>query len=203
METLTDPQQELYDWLVGYTREHQQSPSIRQMMKAMGLKSPAPIQSRLEHLRSKGYIEWTEGKAHSIQLIQQANPNLIPILGTIAAGGLVETPQDAEMEYFDASAIISQSNYFILRIAGDSMIQASLTDGDLVILKQTSNSTQLKNGTIIAAKVEGMITLKHFYREGNVVILQTANSNYQPIQVLADQVEVLGILVGVWRNYEH
>ena len=68
MERLTEAQQELYDWLIGYIRSHQHSPSIRQMMQAMSLKSPAPIQSRLEHLRTKGYIEWSEGKARTIRL---------------------------------------------------------------------------------------------------------------------------------------
>jgi repressor LexA len=82
METLTDPQQELYDWLVGYIREYQHSPSIRQMMKAMGLKSPAPVQSRLEHLRTKGYIDWNEGKARTIRLTQASSPG-VPILGAI------------------------------------------------------------------------------------------------------------------------
>lgn len=68
MESLTPAQQELYDWLVEYIRANQHSPSIRQMMKAMNLKSPAPIQSRLEHLKNKGYIEWTEGKARTIRV---------------------------------------------------------------------------------------------------------------------------------------
>jgi repressor LexA len=63
---LTKAQQQLYDWLVEYIREHQHAPSIRQMMQAMELKSPAPIQSRLEHLRNKGFIEWNEGKARTI-----------------------------------------------------------------------------------------------------------------------------------------
>ena len=203
METLTDAQQELYDWLVGYIREYQQSPSIRQMMKAMGLKSPAPIQSRLEHLRAKGYIEWTEGKARSMHLVQRSNPNLIPILGTIAAGGLVETLQDAEVEHFDASAISCKPNYFVLRIAGDSMIGASIEHGDIVILKPVSDPKQLRNGTIVAVRVEGRTTLKHFYREGSMVTLQPTNLNYEAIQVPAHQIDVLGVLAGVWRDYEH
>ena len=69
MEKLTDAQNELYEWLMGYIKSHQHSPSIRQMMQAMNLKSPAPIQSRLEHLRNKGYIEWSEGKARTIRII--------------------------------------------------------------------------------------------------------------------------------------
>ena len=72
MESLTTAQQELYDWLVRYIRDNRHSPSIRQMMTAMKLKSPAPIQSRLEHLRNKGYIDWTEGKARTIRILQES-----------------------------------------------------------------------------------------------------------------------------------
>lgn len=69
MENLTPAQQELYDWLVEYVAINQQAPSIRQMMKAMNLRSPAPIQSRLERLRNKGYVDWTNGKAHTIKIL--------------------------------------------------------------------------------------------------------------------------------------
>ena len=69
---LTKAQKELYDWLVDYVRENQHAPSIRQMMQAMDLKSPAPIQSRLEHLRNKGFIEWAEGKARTIKILKYA-----------------------------------------------------------------------------------------------------------------------------------
>jgi repressor LexA len=86
---LTKVQQELYDWLVEYIRENQHAPSIRQMMMAMNLKSPAPIQSRLEHLRNKGFIQWAEGQARTIQILKSST-NGIPVYGAIAAGGLVE-----------------------------------------------------------------------------------------------------------------
>ncbi|MFM7353965.1 MAG: repressor LexA, partial [Microcystis aeruginosa] len=67
LESLTQAQQELYDWLIEYIRTTQHAPSIRQMMRAMNLRSPAPIQSRLERLRTKGYIDWTEGKARTLR----------------------------------------------------------------------------------------------------------------------------------------
>jgi repressor LexA len=95
MEALTAAQQELYNWLGEFIRQHQHSPSIRQMMQAMQLKSPAPVQSRLEHLRAKGYIEWTEGKARTIRILQPPVRQGIPVLGAIAAGGLVEPFTDA------------------------------------------------------------------------------------------------------------
>ena len=89
MESLTKAQKELYDWLVEYIETNQYAPSIRQMMKAMNLRSPAPIQSRLERLRSKGYISWAEGKARTIRILHRS-PMGVRVHGAIAAGGLVE-----------------------------------------------------------------------------------------------------------------
>ena len=87
---LTDAQNELYEWIKDYMKNFQHSPSIRQMMNAMRLKSPAPIQSRLKHLQDKGYIKWQEGKARTLQIIEEIS-DVIPILGSVAAGGLIET----------------------------------------------------------------------------------------------------------------
>ena len=90
---LTDPQNELYEWIKDYMEKFKHSPSIRQMMQAMGLKSPAPIQSRLKHLQDKGYISWQEGKARTLQIVEEVFDG-IPVLGSIAAGGLIETFSD-------------------------------------------------------------------------------------------------------------
>ncbi|MBW4554622.1 MAG: transcriptional repressor LexA [Trichormus sp. ATA11-4-KO1] len=200
MERLTEAQQELYDWLVEYIRIHQHSPSIRQMMQAMNLKSPAPIQSRLDHLRTKGYIEWNEGKARTIRILHPVKQG-IPILGTIAAGGLIEPFTDA-VDHLDFSNISLPSQSYALRVAGDSMIEDLIADGDLVFLRPVPEPDQLKNGTIVAARVDGYgTTLKRFYRQGDRVILKPANPKYNPIEVLAMQVQVQGSLVGVWRDY--
>ena len=92
-ELLTSAQQELYDWLADYISSHHHSPSIRQMMQAMGLRSPAPVQSRLRHLQQKGWITWQEGQARTLQLLGGLVSG-IPVLGAVAAGGLVETFDD-------------------------------------------------------------------------------------------------------------
>jgi repressor LexA len=200
MDSLTEAQQELYDWLVEYIRENQYPPSIRQMMKAMGLKSPAPVQSRLEHLRSKGYIQWAEGKARTIQLTQEAMRG-VPIRGVIAAGSLVDVFPDTEVEYLDLAGLSLKSNYFALRVRGDSMIEAMIDNGDIVILKPVPDPKALKNGTIVAARVDDQTTLKYFNRKGSKVTLEPANKAYQPIEVPASQVDVQGVLVHVWRDY--
>lgn len=201
MDPLTEAQQELYDWLVEYIRDNQYPPSIRQMMKAMGLRSPAPVQSRLEHLRAKGYIEWTEGKARTIRLTQQAKRG-VPILGAIAAGSLVDVFPDANnVEYLDLAGLSVKPNYFALKVRGDSMIEALIGDGDIVVLKPVSDPKAIKNGTIVAARVEDQTTLKYFKRKGSKVTLEPANKDYAPIEVSASQVEIQGELVHVWRDY--
>jgi len=202
MEALTDAQQELYDWLVEYIQNNQYPPSIRQMMKAMGLKSPAPVQSRLEHLRAKGYIEWTEGKARTIRMTQEARRG-VPILGAIAAGSLVDVFPETDVEYLDLAGLSLKPTYFALRVRGDSMIEAMIDDGDIVILKPVADPKSLKNGTIVAARVQDQTTLKYFTRKGNKVVLQPANKNYDPIEVPASQVDVQGALVHVWRDYNN
>jgi len=200
MERLTDPQRELYEWLVEYIRLNQYSPSIRQMMEGMNLKSPAPIQSRLEHLRNKGYIGWNEGRARTLRILHSVKQG-VPILGTIAAGGLIEPFTDA-VELMDLANLALPPQSYALRVAGDSMIEDLIADGDVVFLRPVAEPNQLKNGTIVAARVEGHgTTLKRFYRHDDLVTLKPANPNYNPIEVSAMQVEVQGSLVGIWRNY--
>ena len=87
LDSLTEAQNELYGWIKNYIKEFQHSPSIRQMMQAMGLKSPAPIQSRLKHLQEKGFISWQEGKARTLQLVEDIIEQSVPIMGSVAAGG--------------------------------------------------------------------------------------------------------------------
>lgn len=203
MEPLTPAQQELYDWLVDYIRTTQHAPSIRQMMRAMHLKSPAPVQSRLERLRSKGYIDWTEGRARTIRILNAPEePVGIRVLGAIAAGGVVETFTDVE-EHLDLSPVWKHPGCYALRVVGDSMIEECIADGDLAIVRATGESDdRLPIGEIVAARVEGLgTTLKRFYCEGDRVTLKPANRNYDPIEASLERVRVQGILVGVWRDY--
>jgi repressor LexA len=200
MESLTPAQKELYDWLVEYIRTTQHAPSIRQMMKAMNLRSPAPVQSRLERLRNKGYIDWTDGKARTIRILHQPEKGL-PILGAIAAGGLVE-PFTDEKAKLDLSQLFNQSDCYVLRVVGDSMIEDLIAEGDLVIMRPLVSGEKVKNGDIVAARVPGNgTTLKRYKREQQQVTLEPSNVKYAPIKVDADIVEIQGILVGVWRNY--
>ncbi len=197
--SLTSAQQELYDWLADYIRVNHHSPSIRQMMKAMGLRSPAPIQSRLRHLQEKGWIAWQEGQARTLQLLKDAFSG-IPVLGAVAAGGLVETFDDVQEE-LDFSSVLQTRGLFALTVNGDSMIDSYIADGDTVLMEPIQDSASLRNGMIVSAMVPGSgTTLKHFFRKGSLIRLEAANPAYDPIELEADQVQVQGKLLAVWRQ---
>ena len=150
MEPLTKAQQELYDWLVDYIQVNQHAPSIRQMMQAMKLRSPAPVQSRLDHLRRKGYIDWQDGQARTLQVLHvEDDENQLPILGEIAAGGLIEPFAD-ESEVLDLQICLSTPDCFALRVNGDSMIEEHIAEGDIVIMRPVLDAKRVKNGAIVA-----------------------------------------------------
>lgn len=196
---LTDAQNELYGWIKDYMKNFQHSPSIRQMMEAMGLKSPAPIQSRLRHLQEKGFISWQEGKARTLQIVDEVFQG-IPVMGAIAAGGLIETYSDID-EKFDISDIFQKKDVFALSVNGDSMIEACIADGDMVLMEPLSSNYQLRNGDIVSALVPGLgTTLKYFFKRGNKIYLEAANPSYEPIILNPDQLQIQGRLLAVWRK---
>ena len=198
-EELTPAQQELYAWLADYIGSHRHSPSIRQMMEAMGLRSPAPVQSRLRHLQQKGWLTWQEGQARTLQLLGGPAAG-IPLLGAVAAGGLIDTFDDVQ-ERLDLAPVLETRGLFALTVNGDSMVEAHIADGDVVLLEPVPDPLRLKEGTIVSALVPGSgTTLKHFHRQGAQVRLEAANPNYAPILVDAEQVTVQGKLVAVWRQ---
>ncbi len=196
---LTDAQKELYGWIKNYMREFQHSPSIRQMMQAMGLKSPAPIQSRLKHLQEKGYIAWQEGKARTMQILDELVDG-VPIMGSVAAGGLIETYSDFQ-ENLDISEVFKKKDVFALTVNGDSMIDACIADGDMVLMEPIKDKYLLKNGMIVSAMVPGLgTTLKYFMKRGDQIFLEAANPSYEPIIVDINQVAIQGKLLAVWRK---
>ena len=198
-ENLSYAQNELYEWIKTYIKDFQHSPSIRQMMQAMGLKSPAPIQSRLKHLQEKGYISWQEGKARTLQLVEDVMEG-IPIMGSVAAGGLIETYSDVK-ENLDISDILKKRDVFALTVNGDSMIDACIAHGDMVLMEPIKDSYSLRNGTIVSALVPGMgTTLKYFFKRGEKIFLEAANTAYQPIELNLDDVVFQGKLLAVWRK---
>tara|TARA_Y100000589_G_C26858977_1_gene509161 strand:- start:20 stop:637 length:618 start_codon:yes stop_codon:yes gene_type:complete len=196
---LTEAQNELYRWIRNYMKDFQHSPSIRQMMQAMGLKSPAPIQSRLKHLQEKGYISWQEGKARTMRLVDEMVGG-VPIMGSVAAGGLIETYSDINQN-LDISDVLKRKNIFALTVNGDSMIDACIADGDMVLMEPIIDMHSLRNGSIVSAMVPGLgTTLKYFFKRGGKIYLEAANTAYEPIELNLDEVVIQGKLLAVWRR---
>ena len=197
---LTSAQDQLLDWIKDYIKNFHHSPSIRQMMDGMGLKSPAPIQSRLKHLQEKGYISWQEGRARTLKLVNEIS-DAIPVLGSVAAGGLVESYQDVREE-IDFSEIIKRKDVFALTVNGDSMIDAYIADGDTVLMEPVLHQSSLRNGAIVSAMVPGLgTTLKYFFKKNDHIVLEAANQNYDSIKLGLNDVSIQGKLLAVWRKF--
>ena len=198
---LTGAQNELFEWIKAYVKDFNHSPSIRQMMKAMGLKSPAPIQSRLKHLQEKGYISWQEGRARTLQLAKNFVNSEVPILGSVAAGGLIDSYSDIN-ENLDISYVLKRKGVFALTVNGDSMVDAFIADGDMVLMEPVYDKNSLRDGNIVSAMVPGLgTTLKYFFKKNNQIILEAANPNYDPIVLDHNQVTIQGKLLAVWRKF--
>ena len=196
---LSNAQNELYAWIKNYMKDFHHSPSIRQMMQAMGLKSPAPIQSRLKHLQQKGFISWQEGKARTLQIVNDVLGG-VPIMGSVAAGGLIETFSDVSEE-LDISEVLKKKDIFALTVNGDSMIDACIAHGDMVLMEPIKDSYSLRNGTIVSAMVPGLgTTLKYFFKRENKIFLEAANPAYEPIVLNIEEVVFQGKLLAVWRK---
>ena len=196
---LTEAQNELYRWIKNYLKDFQHSPSIRQMMQAMGLKSPAPIQSRLKHLQEKGYISWQEGKARTLQIVDEITDG-IPVMGSVAAGGLIETYNDVN-DNLDISEVLKKRDIFALTVNGDSMIDACIADGDMVLMEPIQDRYSLRNGMVVSAMVPGLgTTLKYFFKRGDKIFLEAANPTYEPIELNPSKVVFQGKLLAVWRK---
>ncbi len=198
MEPLTPAQKELYDWLVQYINQNHYSPSIREMMRAMGLRSPAPIQGRLERLRDKGYVTWIEGVARTIKPLQQKKPGIV-IKGAIAAGGLVE-PFTDEQTTLSLPHIFDPNSYYALQVEGNGLVESAIADGDTVIIRRLTPEETVREGDIISVKVEGHgVSLRRYNLEKEQVTL-TSLEKETSLKVPRTTIEIQGVVVGIWRN---
>jgi len=121
-------------------------------------------------------------------------------MGSVAAGGLIETYTDIN-ENLDISDVLKKKDVFALIVNGDSMIDACIADGDMVLMEPLKDKYSLKNGTIVSALVPGLgTTLKYFFKRGGKIFLEAANPNYEPIQLNLEEVVFQGKLLAVWRK---
>ena len=206
---LTGRQQEIWDFLVGYVDRHGYPPTVREIGSAVGLASPSTVHAHLANLERAGLLRRDPTKPRALELIGrerrqaeaapvEADDALrLPLVGEIAAGGPLLAEQNVE-GYLPMPK--STKGDFLLRVKGDSMIEAGILDGDLVIVQRTQDA---RNGDIVVAlagedESADEATVKTFYRENGRVRLQPENASLDPIY--ADHVQILGRVVGVFRE---
>ena len=144
-------------------------------------------------------ISWQEGKARTMQIVDQIVEG-VPIMGSVAAGGLIETFADIN-ENLDVSDVLNKKDVFALTVNGDSMIDACIADGDMVLMEPIRDAYSLKNGTIVSAMVPGLgTTLKYFSKREGKIFLEAANPAYDPIELNLGEVVFQGKLLAVWRK---
>jgi len=208
MEELTDRQKQIFDHIVQEINKKGYPPSVREIGKAVGLKSPASVHSHLKTLEKLNYIRRDPSKPRAIEILYKNNNNqenklekdmlYIPMVGKVTAGVPVLAEENID-DYFPVPAGYlknSKKDFFMLEVRGDSMIDAGIHDGDLVIAQKQNHA---ENGEIVIGLIEDEATVKTYYKEKDHIKLQPENDSYEPI--LGKNIKVLGKVVGLYRKF--
>ena len=206
----TKRQEEIYDFVVRYSRRHGYPPTVREIGAEVGLASPSTVHGHLAKLEQAGYLRRDPTKPRAIELVgrarthesdQAGNVAVLPLVGQIAAGGPLLAEENIE-DYVAVPETLSrpENDEFLLRIKGDSMRDAGILDGDFVVVRRQSTA---ENGDIVAALVgdneaADEATVKTFHRDADRIRLQPENPDYKPIY--AEHVSILGKVGGVFRR---
>ena len=205
MANLTKKQQQIYDYILHFTHEHGYPPSVREIGTAVGLKSPSTVHFHMKSLEDAGVIVKAEGKTRAITLpgvslgpvIEEEQPhaNQVPIVGNVAAGSPI-LAQECIEDYltFDTQGMAGE--HFALRVRGESMLNAGILPGDLVVVHRQQKA---RNGEIVVALFEDEATVKTYRRKDDRVWLLPENPDYQPIDGTC--AEIIGRVVAVVRRY--
>jgi repressor LexA len=202
---LTGRQQEIWSFLVEYVDLHGYPPTVREIGEAVGLASPSTVHAHLANLERAGLLKRDPTKPRALELVGREKPAeaavvelpKLPLLGQIAAGGPLLAEQNIEDQIAVPETLRGD---FVLRVKGESMIDAGILDGDLVIVQRAQDA---RNGDIVVAlagddESADEATVKTFYREKGRVRLQPENASLEPIY--AEHVQILGKVVGVFRT---
>ncbi len=198
MQKLNEREQRVYDYIVKTIREQGYAPSVRDIREALDYKSTSTVHMYLGRLEMLGYIVKDEGKSRALRLCDDM-PAMdgVPLLGRVTAGQPILAVENYEGSIpFVPHGGYQKENLFALRVQGQSMIDAGILDGDVVIVNRTPYAD---NGEIVVAMVEDSATVKRFYKEDGHYRLQPENKTMQPI--IAERAEVLGKVIAVQRYY--
>jgi repressor LexA len=200
LEDLTARQQEILDFIRKEVREKGYPPSVREIGEAVKLSSSSTVHSHLERLEKLGYIRRDPTKPRAIEILSEISvapsPVInVPLIGRVAAGSPILAEQNVEDIYPLPKDFVLYEDTFMLKIRGDSMIEAGIFDGDLVVVRRTADAS---NGDIVVALVGEEATVKRFYREKDHIRLQPENSAMEPI--IVKDVAILGKVTGLLRK---
>jgi repressor LexA len=194
-ESLTKKQRLIYDFLKDKIQTRGYGPTVREIGLEFGIKSPNGVMCHLKALEKKGLISRESHMSRAIQLAEPISKMSLPLSGRVAAGSPLMAIEQSDT--VDFSNLFQSEDHFCLQVNGESMIEDQIADGDYVVIKKQSTC---RDGEIVVALVEGdEATLKRFYREPHRIRLEPANSKMKPIY--SSNVSVLGVLVGVIRQY--
>ena len=206
---LTGRQQEIWDFLVEYVERHGYPPTVREIGERVGLASPSTVHAHLANLERAGYLKRDPTKPRAVELLAQRRREpaaasgdgmqQLPLVGQIAAGGPLLAEENVEEYVAMPNELTRGGADFLLRVKGDSMVDAGILDGDTVVVRRQQTA---QNGDIVVAlagddESADEATVKRFFRENGRVRLQPENASLEPIY--AQHVEVLGKVVGVFR----
>jgi repressor LexA len=205
--------QRIIEYIGTTVRQRGYPPSVREIASAVGLASTSAVHHHLEALEREGMLERGATHSRALRLTPAATIRsglssamtqianhvaTLPVIGEIAAGGPIEAYQDATETLSVPEALSASNDAYVLKVRGDSMIEAHITDGDYVVIKPQQTA---RNGDIVVAQVEeNAVTLKRFFKEKNRVRLQPANEQYPPM--FYDDVRIQGKLIGVIRRVD-
>ena len=192
-----DKTQETYEFIASYISNNKYPPSIREICSNVKLDSTSSVVYHLKKLEKMGKITRSDNKNRAIELTDMPNyPTIsLPIVGTIAAGQPILAEENLVDNIVVAEDLFSGTNMFILKVQGDSMINAGIFDGDYVVI---SKQKVANNGEICACLIENEATVKRIYKENGYFRLQPENDGMRPI--FTEQLEILGKVVGLIRN---
>ena len=201
---ISSKQQEILDYIKNEILNRGFPPAVRDICEAVHLKSTSSVHSHLEALEKNGYIRRDATKPRAIEIIDD-NFNLarrevvnVPLVGTVAAGQPILAVENIETYFPVPAEFMPNEQSFMLRVKGDSMVNAGIFDGDQVLVKQ---QTSAENGDIVVALVEDSATVKTFYKEDGYYRLQPENDYMDPILV-QDNLQILGKVFGVFRFFQ-
>src|SRR5574341_513701 len=206
----SDKQQRILEYIRAFIDEHDYPPRIRQIQDACGISSTSVVDYNLKRLENRGVIRRDREVSRAIEVLEggarRGRVVPVPIVGTIAAGQAIDVPEDSawsdgtEMIEVPPEVVRNRANVFAVRVKGNSMIDALVSDGDVVVLEGTRAA---REGEMVAAllKDQQATTLKKFYPEGPKVRLQPCNEAMDPIYVDAENVEVQGRVIHVSRSF--